>query len=210
MTSNQIKSQIETAKTELSELLTRLDSSISEFVELIPSQLEKWMRDTLRSNVRDNSERAQEIGKEGFIAIKEEVDQLIQNLGVAAKDSLPEKSRFPHNLPLDSKFDKSKEFMKFRESFFHERILKDVASLLGPILLKHGLTNNFRGAHPLWKKVGPDLYRYDIHIEKGERLKEVSMNYNEGFRQCLELQKSLESLDLELKRAEAEELFDSA
>ena len=210
MTSIELKSKIEEQGNLIREQQERMDSLISDFFALVPSELAEWMWNTLRDEVQDNHEQAQEMGQAGLSALKTELEDLIESLNDRVKEALADKRLYPHYQTLKHNFDIADEHNRQRKSFYHSRAYTRFANLLGSVLFSHGLKNNFSGSAPTWKPLGNDQFSYELHIEMSQKLKELTQIYNHAFAEFLNLRSALDSITTEVKRAEAVELFDRA
>jgi hypothetical protein len=201
----EINQQIDLNGKERDKILSLLEEIRNRFKASILDYASTWTKDTLEYHlIKENPEKAKQMGKSGLAAVKAEYKALIERFPKMVDDIVNDNKKWPHKAEYGLIF-KENESSSVDTSAILTRMIRPVVSQLGPILKKYGLIQfkQYGG----WEARGEEL-QYVHGFNLSPRLQQLLDDYKGRFDSYEKKMRDLTSLNNNKGQEEARILWE--
>jgi hypothetical protein len=187
---------------EKARLLPSLDALIVQYQKQIPPEAATWMKREIERYIERNAAHVEKIGITGVKAMKEDFNNVINDLPSIAAQALADRAGWPHH----QRHEPSR--IGPREPFL-DSIFRDLISTLGTVLERHGLMDTDR-QYSSWEQLGGGKWRFRINPSIEPVLPDLRSRYSAGLHRLWQIERELESEKSKLVQVRAADLWDRA
>jgi hypothetical protein len=199
-TSEQIANEVQSLERQLEALMDQLDAAlIRARADLVPAATQ-WINRSVNAAIEQHAGIIQALGIERLREFKQKVAVLIKSLPASVEKHTADKSVWPHRAGNGKQ--------RSDEGYFPS-VFRDLISELGGILVEFKLAGDTDGRYSNWKLVKGG-YRYAINPMFESRTLPNVTQYQTSVAEYVRLSNVLDHRKVDLQKAQARELFDSA
>jgi hypothetical protein len=205
MNLTEINQKIILVEKEYDKIQSTLEEIRKGFKAVLLDYASTWIKDTLEYHlIRENPEKAKQMGKSGLAAVRAEYKALIERLPRLVDHIINDNKKWPHKAEFGFVL-KEHEYFSLKTTDILTEMIRSVVSQLGPILKKYGLIQ-FK-QYGEWKAQGEEL-QYVIGFNLSPQLKKLIDDYKEQFGSYEKTLGDLASLNKNKSQEEARILWE--
>ncbi|MBS3021415.1 hypothetical protein DJFAAGMI_04187 [Comamonas sp. PE63] len=206
--SQKIQSEISNLESKLAPIHVELDELFERFASEMVPDVTRWMNGNVRRCIEHNAEKVNTEGIDSLRKLKDDFASLIAQLPDICRKAIGNPDQWPHRENSDPHATtySSKDVTEPYTASSYRRAINP----LGSVLAKHGFLNQRPGKIAEWESDGTNGYKYSINPSFESRRFPSLLEYSSKRSESNKIKNEIAAKTVELEKAKALELWDSA